>query len=104
MFVKWLHAGVLKWRGDHRGVERYVIFDLDDTLVHSDAVREAFAIVARERGIDSGHLTATLDELPGRPAGEIFEALGVTDSDDATGRFLECLDELNSDLPTASRQ
>ena len=32
-----------------RAVEasRYVIFDLDDTLVHSDAVREAFAIVAR---------------------------------------------------------
>jgi FMN phosphatase YigB (HAD superfamily) len=25
---------------------RYVIFDLDDTLVHSDAVREAFGVVA----------------------------------------------------------
>ena len=37
----------------NRAMERIVIFDLDDTLVHSDAVREAFACVARERGIDA---------------------------------------------------
>ena len=30
---------------------RYVIFDLDDTLVHSDAVRVAFGIVADAFGI-----------------------------------------------------
>ncbi len=41
-----------------KGVEaRYVIFDLDDTLVHSDAVRKAFATVADAYGIDGDHLT-----------------------------------------------
>ena len=54
-----------------------MIFDLDDTLVHSDAVREAFACVARERGIDLTLMTRTLDTLPGRPARDIFEALGL---------------------------
>lgn len=85
-----------------RGVERYVIFDLDDTLVHSDAVREAFAMVARERGIDQRRLTLTLDELPGRPAREIFEALGCDEAAAlrCTERFLACLDELNDHLPT----
>jgi phosphoglycolate phosphatase-like HAD superfamily hydrolase len=81
---------------------RYVIFDLDDTLVHSDAVREAFACVARERGIDERRLTETLDELPGRPAREIFEALGCTDPAACTDRFLERLDELNGALPTVA--
>jgi phosphoglycolate phosphatase-like HAD superfamily hydrolase len=102
MFVKWLRAGVLKPRVDHRGVERYVIFDLDDTLVHSDAVREAFAMAARECDVDIALLTRTLDALPGRPAHEIFETLGVEDADAATGRFLECLDELNGALPTVA--
>jgi phosphoglycolate phosphatase-like HAD superfamily hydrolase len=83
-------------------VERYVIFDLDDTLVHSDAVREAFAIVGRELGVDGARFMDTLDALPGRPAREIFEALGVGDCDAATARFLERLDELNSDLPTVA--
>ena len=55
---------------------RYVIFDLDDTLVHSDAVREAFAVVAGAAGIAREVLMRTLDSLPGRPAREIFEALG----------------------------
>ena len=54
---------------------RYVIFDLDDTLVHSDAVREAFGIVADAHEIDRRTLTRTLDGLPGRPAKEIFDAL-----------------------------
>jgi len=81
-----------------------VIFDLDDTLVHSDAVREAFACVGRERGIDRGRLDETLDEAPGRPAREIFEALGHTERDaiQATHRFLARLDELNGDLPTVA--
>ena len=43
---------------------RYVIFDLDDTLVHSDAVREAFAIVADAFGIDREHADADA----GRPS------------------------------------
>jgi len=84
--------------------QRYVIFDLDDTLVHSDAVREAFATVARERDLDQDRLTDTLDALPGRPAREIFTALGCTDEQAiaCTDRFLARLDELNAELPTVA--
>ncbi len=82
----------------------YVIFDLDDTLVHSDAVREAFACVGRERGIDAQQMSETLDELPGRPAREIFEALGCTEQEAiaCTDRFLARLEELNGALPTVA--
>src|SRR3712207_3543565 len=85
-------------------MERIVIFDLDDTLVHSSAVREAFASVARERGIDLTLMTRTLDTLPGRPAQDIFEALGCDpdQAQDATDRFLARLDELNGRLPTVA--
>jgi phosphoglycolate phosphatase-like HAD superfamily hydrolase len=80
---------------------RYVIFDLDDTLVHSDAVRTAFATVADAYGVDAAHLGAALDGLPGRPAREIFEALGLDarGASDATDRFLDVLDELNRQAP-----
>ena len=80
---------------------RYVIFDLDDTLVHSDAVREAFAVVAAERGIARKVLTRTLDNLPGRPAREIFQALGLERDAAvaATDRFLGELDERNRHAP-----
>jgi phosphoglycolate phosphatase-like HAD superfamily hydrolase len=80
---------------------RYVIFDLDDTLVHSDAVRVAFAIVADAFAISRDVLTRTLDELPGRPAREIFEALGLSSRHAiaATNRFLGELDELNRKAP-----
>jgi phosphoglycolate phosphatase-like HAD superfamily hydrolase len=83
---------------------QYVIFDLDDTLVHSNAVRSAFAIVAESRGIDQHVLTRTLDGLPGRPACEIFEALGLTprQARKATARFLDELDELNRQEPTVA--
>ena len=80
---------------------RYVIFDLDDTLVHSDAVREAFAVVAAGDGITRDVLTRTLDARPGRPAREIFEALGL-DADAAiaaTDRFLTELDARNAQAP-----
>jgi phosphoglycolate phosphatase-like HAD superfamily hydrolase len=79
-----------------------VIFDLDDTLVHSNAVREAFASVARERGIDPALMTRTLDTLPGRPAQDIFECLGLDPeaAQAATDRFLARLDDLNGALPT----
>ncbi|MBE2318729.1 HAD family hydrolase [Solirubrobacter sp. CPCC 204708] len=85
-------------------MERIVIFDLDDTLVHSSAVREAFACVARERGIDQALMTRTLDALPGRPAQDIFECLGcdTADAQSATERFLARLDELNGVLPTVA--
>src|SRR4051812_2983869 len=76
----------------------YVIFDLDDTLVHSDAVREAFAVVAGEHGIALDVLEDVLDTLPGRPALEIFAALGL--GREATARFLDALDELNDCVPT----
>jgi len=80
----------------------YVIFDLDDTLVHSDAVRSAFGFVAREHGIEGERLDEVLDALPGRPAHEIFEALGLDRraAYAATARFLRVLDELNETLPT----
>jgi phosphoglycolate phosphatase-like HAD superfamily hydrolase len=80
----------------------YVIFDLDDTLVHSDAVRSAFGSVAREHGIEPEALCDVLDTLPGRPAYEIFRALGLDRraAYTATARFLRVLDELNDTLPT----
>ncbi len=80
---------------------RYVIFDLDDTLVHSDAVRVAFGIVADAFAISRDVLTRTLDDLPGRPAREIFEALGLSSRHAiaATNRFLGELDELNRKAP-----
>ncbi|RKQ91793.1 phosphoglycolate phosphatase-like HAD superfamily hydrolase [Solirubrobacter pauli] len=83
-------------------MDRIVIFDLDDTLVHSNAVREAFACVARERGIDEALMTRTLDTLPGRPAQDIFECLGLGPdaAQAATTRFLARLDELNGEVPT----
>ena len=86
-----------------RGVETspYVIFDLDDTLVHSDAVRVAFGVVADAFAISHDVLMRTLDSLPGRPAREIFEALGLSAKHAiaATNRFLGELDELNRKAP-----
>jgi phosphoglycolate phosphatase-like HAD superfamily hydrolase len=80
---------------------RYVIFDLDDTLVHSDAVREAFGVVGDAYGVGRATLTRTLDGLPGRPAREIFAALGLSHASAhaATKRFLGVLDELNAVAP-----
>ncbi len=80
---------------------RYVIFDLDDTLVHSDAVREAFAVVAGAYSIAREVLVRTLDSLPGRPAREIFEVLGFgrTAAFAATDQFLAELDERNRHAP-----
>jgi phosphoglycolate phosphatase-like HAD superfamily hydrolase len=79
----------------------YVIFDLDDTLVHSDAVREAFEVAGEEYGIKRWVLMRTLDALPGRPALEIFEALGLTRAEAvaATDLFLAELDDLNAHAP-----
>ena len=81
-----------------------MLFDLDDTLVHSDAVREAFAVVAREHGIAAHALASALDALPGRPALEVFEAIGLRGSAarSATSRFLTVLDELNDRVPTVA--
>ncbi len=83
---------------------RYVIFDLDDTLVHSDAVRAAFGVVARELGVARACLSALLDTMPGRPACEIFEALGLPRSSAraAAGRFMSLLHDLNSAVPTVA--
>jgi phosphoglycolate phosphatase-like HAD superfamily hydrolase len=80
---------------------RYVIFDLDDTLVRSDAVREAFGVVGDANGVDRATLTRTLDGMPGRPAREIFDALGLGEerAGGATRRFLGVLDELNALAP-----
>jgi phosphoglycolate phosphatase-like HAD superfamily hydrolase len=82
----------------------YVLFDLDDTLVHSDAVREAFAVVAREHSISAAALAATLEALPGRPALEIFAALGLAGGEarEACERFFAVLDELNDRVPTVA--
>jgi phosphoglycolate phosphatase-like HAD superfamily hydrolase len=80
---------------------RYVIFDLDDTLVHSDAVRDAFGSVGDAFAIEHEALTHMLDSLPGRPAREIFEALGLDarEAIAATERFLAELDERNAQAP-----
>ena len=79
----------------------YVIFDLDDTLVHSDAVRAAFAAVACPAGVEPEVLTRTLDSLPGRPAREVFEALGFgrAAAVGAADRFLKEVDERNQQAP-----
>src|SRR3954451_13116452 len=80
---------------------RYVIFDLDDTLVHSDAVRKAFGIVGDAYGVERESLARTLDGLPGRPAWEIFTELGLGKSraKAATKHFLKVLDDLNAAAP-----
>ncbi len=80
---------------------RYVIFDLDDTLVHSAAVRRAFRHVAARDGIPGARVDAACDALPGRSAFEIFEALGLPrdDAADAAVAFLARLEELNRELP-----
>jgi phosphoglycolate phosphatase-like HAD superfamily hydrolase len=82
----------------------YVLFDLDDTLVHSDAVREAFAVVGREHSVSASSLASTLEELPGRPALEVFEALGLAHGEarPACSRFFAVLDELNERVPTVA--
>ena len=81
-----------------------MLFDLDDTLVHSDAVRQAFAVVARQHAIAAETLASTLDALPGRPALEAFEALGLPGAiaRAATARFLDVLDDLNDRVPTVA--
>ena len=64
-------------------------------------MREAFAVVAGAEGVAREVLMRTLDSLPGRPAREIFEALGF-DRDGAvaaTDRFLDELDERNRQAP-----
>jgi phosphoglycolate phosphatase-like HAD superfamily hydrolase len=91
---------------DHQGVERarYFIFDLDDTLVHSDAVRYAFGIVAAQRHIERELLVRTLAELPGYRAYDIFRALGL-DAADAQARtddFLALLADLDESVPTVA--
>ena len=80
---------------------RYVIFDLDETLVHSDAVRRAFASVASERGIGPDAVHAVCDAHPGCSAAAIFEALGYEPADAAAAgmRFLRRLEELDRELP-----
>ena len=83
---------------------RYVIFDLDDTLVHSDAVRRAFCDVAIDRGFAADRVNAVCDVLPGRPALEIFEGLGLSRdeaADDAV-RFLARLEALDEQLPAVA--
>jgi len=81
-----------------------VIFDLDDTLVHSDAVRAAFGVVAEELGVERADMAALLDAMPGRPAFEIFAALGLRRdaARAAAGRFMSLLHDLNAQLPTVA--
>jgi phosphoglycolate phosphatase-like HAD superfamily hydrolase len=83
---------------------RYVIFDLDDTLVHSDAVRAAFGVVAEELGVPRASMAGLLDSMPGRPAFEIFLAVGLRRpaARAAAGRFLSLLHDLDSELPTVA--
>jgi phosphoglycolate phosphatase len=83
---------------------RYVIFDLDDTLVHSDAVRAAFARVADELAVARETMSALLDAMPGRPAFEIFLAIGLRRdaARAAAGRFLSLLHDLNDVVPTVA--
>jgi phosphoglycolate phosphatase-like HAD superfamily hydrolase len=80
---------------------RYVIFDLDDTLVHSGAVRLAFCQVALGWNVGPARVEAVCETLPGRPACEIFEALGLGPeaASAATDRFFARLDELNAEQP-----
>jgi phosphoglycolate phosphatase-like HAD superfamily hydrolase len=83
---------------------RYVIFDLDDTLVHSEAVRVAFSVVAGELGVERWAMSSLLEAMPGRPAFEIFEALGLRRdaARAAAGRFLSLLHDLDQRLPTVA--
>lgn len=81
-----------------------MIFDLDDTLVHSDAVRAAFGVVAEELGVARASMSSLLDAMPGRPAFEIFLALGLRRdaARAAAGRFMSLLHDLNDVVPTVA--
>jgi phosphoglycolate phosphatase-like HAD superfamily hydrolase len=81
---------------------KYVIFDLDDTLVHSDAVRAAFRVIGAELAVAVSEMEDLLDAMPGRPAFEIFEALGLgrAAARAAAGRFMSLLHDFNAALPT----
>ena len=83
---------------------RFVIFDLDDTLVHSAAVRCAFRHVAARDGIPGERVEAACDRLPGRSAFEIFEALGLArdEAADAAVAFLARLEQLEGLLGATS--
>jgi phosphoglycolate phosphatase-like HAD superfamily hydrolase len=83
---------------------RYVIFDLDDTLVHSGAVRLAFCQVVTAWGIGPAEVERICDAMPGRPAQAIFAALGLDDrqAERATERFLVRLDELSEEAPAVA--
>ena len=80
---------------------RYVIFGLDETLVHSDAVRRAFCSVAAQRGIGPDAVHAACDAHPGCAAAAIFEALGYAPAEaaGAGADFLRRLEELDRELP-----
>ena len=80
---------------------RYVIFDLDDTLVHSGAVRLAFCRVATAWAVGPARVEAVCDAMPGRPARDIFAALGLAERDaaEATERFFALLDDFNARGP-----
>jgi phosphoglycolate phosphatase-like HAD superfamily hydrolase len=82
----------------------YVIFDLDDTLVHCQAVRYAFGIVAAQQHIDRELLNRTLEELPGYRARDIFAALGLEGEDAraAGEQFIELLTDLDEAVPTVA--
>ena len=82
---------------DYRGVEaRYVIFDLDDTLVHSDAVREAFGVVGERAGMDAvrDDSHAGRDARAGPRARSSSRSGCAGAAKAATDRFLAVLDEL----------
>jgi phosphoglycolate phosphatase-like HAD superfamily hydrolase len=80
---------------------KFVIFDLDDTLVHSDAVRAAFRVIGAELAVAVSEMEELLDAMPGRPAFEIFEALGLARAAAraAAGRFTSLLHDFNAALP-----
>jgi phosphoglycolate phosphatase-like HAD superfamily hydrolase len=67
-------------------------------------VRSAFAVAADELGIERSAMSTLLDSMPGRPAFEIFEALGLprAAARAAAGRFMSLLHDLDDKLPTVA--
>src|SRR5919204_154287 len=80
------------------------MFDLHDTPRHLGAVRAAFGRVADELCVGRAAMSALLDSMPGRPAFEIFEALGMprAAARAAAGRFMSLLHDLNESVPTVA--
>lgn len=71
---------------------RYVVFDLDRTLVRSDHLPAAWERACHANGVSAERGMAALHQHMGMPAAEIFALLGVPDPRAAAEQFNEAME------------